>query len=331
MSTGHGANAVMTKPGSGRAATHRKSWWVAVAVRLMGAVIALWLVATLAFVVLQALPGGPAEAALGGPGSQASAEALQAAREQYGLDRPVLVQYGHFLGQLMQGDLGTSYSQKKPVADVMGPLLAPTLTLAVWALLAAWVLALMTAMVATGSSRVAARLASALELVASVLPGFWLAAVLIIVFATQLGWFPPVSTGTARGLVLPVLALAIPLAGYLSQTMREGMLNALASPYALAARTRGESPWGLRVRHALRHGLVPGINLSGWAFGYLISGAVVIETVFARPGLGRALLTAVTGRDVPLVLGVTLASALGYVLVTIAADALVRLVDRRAA
>jgi peptide/nickel transport system permease protein len=109
------------------------------------------------------------------------------------------------------------------------------------------------------------------------------------------------------------------------------MLTALVSPYALAARTRGESSWGLRLRHALRHGLVPGINLSGWAFGYLISGAVVVETVFARPGLGRSLLAAVTVRDVPLVLGVTLVAAIGYVIVTIVADVLVRAVDRRSA
>ena len=309
----------------------QRPWWLAALWRVGGALAALWLVATLAFVVLQALPGDQAEAALGGPGSQASAEALASVRQQFGLDQPLPVQYGHYLGRLVTGDLGVSYSQKAPVVEVIGPLLAPTLTLAVAALAVAWVLALVTAMVATGTSRLAARLANRLELIASVLPGFWLAAILIIVFATQLQWFPPVSDGSLRGIVLPTLALAIPLAGYLAQTMREGMLSALDSPFAQAAQTRGEGSWGLRVRHAVRHGLVPGINLSGWAFGYLISGAVVIETVFARPGLGRALLSAVTQRDVPLVLGVTLVCAVGYVLVTMLADALVALVDRRSA
>jgi peptide/nickel transport system permease protein len=293
--------------------------------------VALWLVATLGFVVLQFLPGDPAQAALGGPGSQASAEALAAARDQYGLDDPLPLQYVHYLGSLLTGDLGRSYSQKQPVAAVIAPLLGPTLVLAALSLVLAWVLALLTAAVATGTSRIAAWVATAVELVASVLPGFWLAAVLIIVFATNLGWFPPVSGSSLRSLVLPVASLAIPLAGYLAQGMREGMLTALVSPYALAARTRGESSWGLRLRHALRHGLVPGINLSGWAFGYLISGAVVVETVFARPGLGRSLLAAVTVRDVPLVLGVTLVAAIGYVIVTIVADVLVRAVDRRSA
>lgn len=303
----------------------------AVLIRLLGAVAALWLVATLGFAVLQLLPGDPAQAALGGPGSQASAAALAAAREQFGLDQPLPVQYVHYLGGLLRGDLGVSYAQKLPVTTVIAPLLGPTLTLAVLSLAAAWVLAVASALISTSPSRVGRAVASALEIVSSVLPGFWLAAVLVIVFATQLGWFPPVSGAGARSLVLPVASLAIPLAGYLAQTMREGMLTALDSPYALAARTRGETRWGLRVRHALRHGLVPGINLSGWSFGYLISGAVVVETVFARPGLGRALLGAVTARDVPLVLGVTLVSALGYVVVTLAADLLVRVVDRRAA
>jgi peptide/nickel transport system permease protein len=321
------------RPGAGAPLPRgrRRAWWVSALWRLLGAVVAIWLVATLGFAVLQALPGDPAEAALGGPGSQASAAALQAAREQFGLDLPLPQQYLNYLGNLLRGDFGISYGQKRPVVEVIAPLLWPTLLLALCSLAVAWVLALLTAVIATGRSRVAARLASALELVASVLPGFWLAAVLVIVFSTQLRWFPAVSDNSARGLVLPTLALAIPLAGYLAQGMREGMLSALDAPFVAAARTRGETPWGLRWRHALRHGLVPGINLSGWAFGYLISGAVVVETVFARPGLGRALLTAVTARDVPLVLGVTLVSALGYVLVTLLADALVALVDRRAA
>lgn len=321
------------RPGAGAPAVrgHRSPWWLAALWRLLGAVVAIWLVATLGFAVLQALPGDPAEAAVGGPGSQASAAALQAAREQFGLDQPLPQQYVNYLGHLLRGDLGVSYGQKLPVVDVIAPLLWPTLLLALCSLAVAWVLALGTALVATGRSRFAAALASGLELVASVLPGFWLAAVLVMVFSTRLGWFPAISDNSARGLVLPTLALAVPLAGYLAQTMREGMLSALDAPFAAAARTRGETPWGLRWRHALRHGLVPGINLSGWAFGYLISGAVVVETVFARPGLGRALLSAVTARDVPLVLGVTLVSALGYVLVTLLADALVALVDRRAA
>jgi peptide/nickel transport system permease protein len=129
--------------------------------------------------------------------------------------------------------------------------------------------------------------------------------------------------------VLPVLTLAIPLAGFLGQVMRESLTDALESPFVLSARARGESETGVRWRHAIRHAALPAISLSGWAFGSLISGAVVVETVFARPGLGRSLLNAVTIRDVPMVTGVALVSALAFVLVTIATDAIDRIADPR--
>ena len=152
------------RPGAGAPAVrgHRSPCWLAALWRLLGAVVAIWLVATLGFVVLQALPGDPAEAAVGGPGSQASAAALQAAREQFGLDQPLPQQYLHYLGQLLRGDLGVSYGQKLPVVDVIAPLLWPTLLLALCSLAVAWVLALGTALVATGRSRFAAALASGL-------------------------------------------------------------------------------------------------------------------------------------------------------------------------
>jgi peptide/nickel transport system permease protein len=167
------------------------------------------------------------------------------------------------------------------------------------------------------------------EIVASALPHFWLATILIANFSTGLGWFPPVSTGTVAGLVLPVLTLAIPIAGFLAHVMRASVLEALDSPFAVAALARGESRRGLRLRHALRHAALPALGLSAWAFGYLIGGAVVVETIFARPGLGRTLLQAVTVRDVPVVTGVVLVSALAYVVLTPVTDALTRVIDPR--
>jgi peptide/nickel transport system permease protein len=129
--------------------------------------------------------------------------------------------------------------------------------------------------------------------------------------------------------VLPVLTLAIPLAGFLGQIMHEALLDALDSPFALAARARGESEAGVRLRHALRHAAAPGIALSGWAFGFLISGAVVVEQIFARPGLGRTALSAVTSRDVPVIVGVVLVVAVVYIVLTAVTDLLARLVDPR--
>jgi peptide/nickel transport system permease protein len=297
--------------------------------RILGAAIVLWAVATLIFFAIRLVPGDPAEAILGGPGSQASAASLALVRRQYGLDQPLLVQYLDQLGRLVTGDLGTSYSLKQTVTSVLAAQVPPTLLLAAISLVVAWVLAIAVAWWSSGGGRIANGLASTLEVVASAVPHFLLASVLIVVFAVQFEWLPPVSSGTPAGLVLPVVTLAVPVAGFLGQVTRDSILDAAAAPFSLSARARGEGPSGLFVRHLLRQAALPGLALSGWAFGSLLSGAVVVESVFARPGLGRTLLDAVTLRDIPLVTGVALVSALAYVVVVALGDLAERLVDPR--
>lgn len=289
----------------------------------------LWAVATLVFFGLRAIPGDPAAAILGGPGSQASAEALESVRQEYGLNQPLLAQYAQAMLRLLHGDLGRSYALKSDVSALLGDLLWSTLALTVLSLAVAWLLALLLATWASRDGRTATAVGSGMEIVAAAVPHFWLASLFILLFSTGLHWLPPISTPGPLGLVLPVLTLAIPLAGFLGQVMRESLADALESPFVLSARARGESETGVRWRHAIRHAALPAISLSGWAFGSLISGAVVVETVFARPGLGRSLLSAVTIRDVPMVTGVALVSALAFVLVTIATDVVDRLADPR--
>lgn len=297
--------------------------------KLGGGIFVLWAVATAIFFGIRMIPGDPAEAIMGGPGSQASAEALASARAEYGLDQPLYVQYFSQLWRLATGDMGTSYSLKTPVAEVLGELIPPTLILAVLALVVAWALALVLAVLSTRSGAVGTAIASGLEIVSAAVPHFWLASVLIMLFATALGWLPPVSTSTPAGLVLPVFTLALPLAGFLGQVMRDTMARAQRSAFALSARARGESETGVLLRHSLRHAALPGIALSGWAFGSLLSGAVVVESIFARPGLGRSLLSAVTARDIPLVTGVALISAAAYVVIMALSDIAERLADPR--
>lgn len=297
--------------------------------RVGGALAVLFTVATLAFIALQFIPGDPAEAALGGPGSQASAAALEAARVEFGLDRPILVQYTDFLARLMSFDLGVSYAQRIPVNQVLGNVLGPTLALAGVALVLAWLIALVSVYVASGPSRLGRSISSALDLVAAAMPNFWLASLLVLLFANVLGWFPPVSTGGFDGIVLPALALAIPTAGFIAQVCRAGVEDARRAPFIESARARGESEAGVRLRHLLRHGVVPGLNMSAWTLGSLLSGTAVIETIFARPGLGRTLVTAVNGKDVPLVLGVVLFAALAYVVVALVTDLVIARVDPR--
>lgn len=295
--------------------------------RLGGALVVLWLVATAIFVGVRLIPGDPAEAIMGGPGSQASAEALAAARAEYGLDQPLAVQYLLFLGKLARLDFGVSYALKDPVVKVMGEVLPKTIALALLALLLAWLLALLFAALAMRATRLGQVVGNIVEIVAAAVPHFWLGAVLIMLFSSMLGWLPAVDNGTAVGLLLPVLTLALPLAGFLTQLMRDSLSSALSSQFALAARARGESRVQVFWRHGLRHAALPALSLTGWAFSSLLSGAVVVEAVFARPGLGRALLSAVLSRDIPLVTGIALFSAASYIAVMALAEAVERAIN----
>lgn len=275
----------------------------------------LWLVATAIFIGVRLIPGDPAEAIMGGPGSQASAEALAAARAEYGLDQPIRTQYLMFLGKLISFDFGTSYALRDPVLEIMGEVLPQTIVLSLLALITAWLLALVFAALSLRATRVGAFVGSTAEIIAAAVPHFWLGAVLIMLFSSTLRWLPAVDNGTVSGLVLPVLTLALPLAGFLTQLMRDSLTTALGSQFSLAARARGDSLLQVFWRHGLRHASLPALSMTGWAFSSLLSGAVVVEAVFARPGLGRTLLSAVLSRDIPMVTGIALFSAAIYMVV----------------
>ncbi|WP_407075413.1 ABC transporter permease [Parafrigoribacterium humi] len=311
------------------AVRHPGRWLPWLLARLGGVVFVLWAVATVTFFAIRLIPGDPAQAILGGPGSQASAEALAHARAEYGLNKPLGIQYLVYIGKLATGDFGQSYSLHKPVVSVIGENIGGTLLLALFSLILGSLIALGLAAWSMRTGRMAAGVGSLLEIVAAAVPHFWLAISLILLFSTTLGWLPPVSVPGVLGYVLPVVTLGVPLAGFLAQVMRDSMLDALASPFVLAARARGESESGVFWRHVLRHAALPAIGLAGWAFGSLISGAVIVETIFARAGLGRSLLSAVQLRDVPLVVGVVLVVATGYILMTTLTDLADRLVDPR--
>lgn len=290
--------------------------------------------ASVVFGALHLAGGDPVEAVLGGPGSQAGPEAVAAARAQYGLDQPLLMQYLRHLRNVLTLDLGDSFARRMPVADLLWANVPPTAVLAVTSLALAWALALLLAgggHLATGRTARAVRgLLRGAEVTASVLPHFLLGAVAIVVFAAWLGWLPATSApGSLIGLVLPAFTLAIPLAGFLANVLREGLLEADSAPFATSARARGLSGLGVLARHTLRHAALPAVALSGWAFGSLLSGAVVVEVLFGRPGLGRLLVDAALVRDVPVVIGAVVVVALGYVVVTALVDLLELALDPR--
>lgn len=303
--------------------------------RLGGGLLVLWAVASLTFFALRLMPGDPVLAILGGASGNPTPETIAAATHEYGLDKPLAVQYALYLGHLLQGDLGVSYSQHLPVTRVLAEQSWPTLQLTFTALLLSWLMVLALTVLTAGRGHSAGwgrtldRLVSLLETLSAALPHFWLGILLLAVFAFGLRWFPPAGSDGWRTLVLPSIALAIPLAGFIGQVTRESLELTLEQPFVLTARTRGLSDAKVRFKHALRHAVLPGVSLSGWAIGALISGAVVIEVIFSRKGLGRQLYQAVQAQDLPLTIGISLVVAAGYVLANILVDLLYQWIDPR--
>lgn len=297
--------------------------------RVAGGLLVLWAVATLTFFALRLMPGDPVLAILGGPSGNPSPETIAEATREYGLDKPLAVQYALYLGRLVQGDLGVSYSQHLPVTRVLAEQSWATLQLTFTSLVLAWLLVLLLTVLTAGRQRWVAKVASFAETVSAAVPHFWLGLVLLAVFAFGLRWFPPAGSDGWRTLVLPSVALAVPLAGFIAQVTRESLELTLEQPFVLTARTRGLSETAVRFKHALRHAVLPGISLSGWAIGALISGAVVVEVIFSRKGLGRQLYQAVQAQDLPLTIGISLTVAAVYVLANILVDLLHLSVDPR--
>ncbi|MDQ1528264.1 MAG: peptide/nickel transport system permease protein [Actinomycetota bacterium] len=310
-------------------ANRRGGGWRRVARTVGTGILVLWGAATVTFIAVNAMPGNPAIAMAGGAGSHPSKALVAAVTAQYGFDKPLVIQYLVYLLQLVQGHLGFSSSQKMQVVDVIAQSIWPTLLLTGSALVLAWVIAIASSLLTVRRRRAVSSLGSGLEVLSAALPQYWLGIVLLEVFAFSLGWIPATGGTGVVGLILPALTLAIPLAGFMSQVTRDEFDAALEQPFVVSARARGMSDGGVRVRHALRHAILPGLTLSGWAIGSLISGAVIVETLFSRNGLGGALLGAVTQQDMPLTVGVTLIVALTYVIANIVVDAFYVIADPR--
>jgi peptide/nickel transport system permease protein len=296
---------------------------------VVGGAFVMWGAATLTFGVLHLMPGNAAMAIAGGVESHPSVAQIKAVTLQYGLNKPVVVQYFIYLGQLVQGHLGYSSSQQMAVSTVLAQNVGPTLMLMAAALVLAWLLAVASSLLTVKWSRFGSSIGSGLEVLGASLPQYWLGIILLEVFAFNLRWFPATGGTGWVGLVLPGFTLAIPLAGFLAQVTREEFESALEQPFIVTARARGMGTWGVRAKHALRHAILPGITLSGWAIGSLISGAVIVETLFSRQGLGNMLLTAVSQQDPALTVGVTLIVALTYVVANLAVDGLYLVADPR--
>jgi peptide/nickel transport system permease protein len=293
--------------------------------RLGSGLIVLWAAATAAYLALLAAPGDTVDSIIG-DGADTPLIRAQIVQE-WGLDRPEVVQYLDYLWRAVQGDLGRSYLLQRPVRDVIGDQLAPTLKLA----FAAAALGVLVALVLAVTTRRpwARRTSSTTELVLVSTPPFLIGIVLLSVFSFRFGWFPVSGDRGLAALVLPAVTLALPIAGVLTQVLRDGLDRALGEPFAVTARSRGLTENAVLVRHALRHALLPAVTLTGWLFGVLLGGAVIVEQVFGRPGLGQVTLAAVNSKDMPVVLAVVVLSAFVYVVINTLADLVHLIVDPR--
>ena len=284
-------------------------------------------VATLVFALIHLIPGDPAQAILGETASEAEVAAL---RQRLGLDRPLLEQYGGFLTNAARGDLGTSLRNNAPVAQEIGDRIPATLELAAAAMFVAIGVSIPLGIIAAvRRGTIVDHAATTLALTGISIPNFWLGPLLALVFAVELGWLPVAGRGTLANLVLPAISLGAALAAILARMTRASLLEELREPYVQAARARGASSRRAVLRHAFRNSLIPVVTLVGLQFGAVLTGAVITETVFAWPGIGRLLIQSIGFRDYPIVQGCILFIAVTYVGVNLLTDLAYGVLDPR--
>nr|WP_218885534.1 ABC transporter permease [Kineococcus aurantiacus] len=305
-----------------------------VARRLGQAVVVLWAAYTVTFVILYLLPSDPVEIMLAGGqgGEQSTVDPAQVAalRAEHGLDDPLPVQYAHALWRTLHLDLGASIQNGAPVTSQIGQALPQTALLTASALALALVLGVGTAFLSTWTRWAWVRtLLLALPPLGVSLPTFWVGLLLIQVLSFRVPVFPALGNEGAASLVLPSVTLAIPVSASIAQVLARGLRTALAEPYVETARAKGASRARVHLRHAFRNATLPALTIGGVIVGNLLAGAVVVETVFSRVGIGRLTVTAVNGQDIPLVQGLVLLAATVFVVTNLVVDLLYPVIDPR--
>ncbi len=285
-------------------------------------------VAVVVFAMLHLTPGDPARAILGD--RPASAETLERLRQELRLDEPLPQQFVAFVGSAARGDLGTSYFTRRPVTTEIRERLPVTVRLMVGAMLVALLTGVPAGVLA--ATRPGTPLDYGVMTLATLgvsLPGFWLGLMLILVFAVNLGWLPVAGFSGPQYFVLPALALGASAAAVIARLTRSSLLEVLSLDYVRTAQAKGLRDRQVVFKHALRNALVPVVTVIGLQVGSLLAGSVIIETVFALPGLGRLIVQGIASRDYPLVQGITLFAALSYVLINFLVDLLYGFINPR--
>lgn len=303
--------------------------------RLLASVPVIFMVGVITFSILHIAPGDPAVLMAG---EEATPEDVEKMRQALGFDRPVYVQFGVWVGNLLRGDLGTSIFSKHSIASLMAPRLQPTLSLGLIAIVLSGLIGVpMGVLAATYAGRFVDRACMVFAVLGFSVPVFWLGFIFIWVFAVEIRLFPaigfvPISEGILpflRSLTLPALANAIPFSALVARMTRSTMIEVLQEDYIRTARAKGLASFVVTMRHALRNASIPIVTVIGLVFAALVSGAVVTETVFAIPGLGRLLVDGVVRRDYPIVQAMLMVTAVAYVFVNLIIDVFYAYLDPR--
>lgn len=305
------------------------------ATRALSVVLTLFVATLVIFIALNLAPGDPASFMMGTAGDPS---ALAQLRVELGLDQPVWLRYLNWIGGLLSGDFGVSYTYRVPVATLIAERLQVTLPLAVLAMALSVVIAIPAGMLAASRRGTAIDASvSGLAQVGLAIPNFWLAILLVFVFATTLRWFsaggfPGWDAGllpALKALLLPAVALALPQAAVLTRVTRGALIETLSEDYIRTARAKGLSEGQTIRRHARRNAIIPVLTILGLQFTFLIAGGIIIENVFYLPGLGRLVFQAIAQRDLIVVQGVVVVLVLAAVIVTLVVDAAYALADPR--
>ncbi len=287
--------------------------------RLLAALPVLIGVTFLVFAMLRLIPGDPAQILLFG--SSPTPARVAELRTTLGLDRPFFLQYALYLGRVVTGDLGYSYVSNASVGSEILQRVPYTLNLTGFAMLVALLVGIPTGMAAglrPGSA--VDRLATGASVLGLAVPSFWLAQLLVLLFAVKLGLLPALGVGGSVALVLPALSLGLGFAAIITRMLRSSLIEVYQQPYMLVARAKGLSSWRMLTRHALRNAASSVVTIVGLQIGNLIAGAIAIEVIFGRPGLGSYLVARIQQKDIPSIQGIVLFVAIVYLLVNLLVD-----------
>ncbi len=303
--------------------------------RLLQGIPVLFLISAVVFTVTYFIPGDPAMVVLG---QGASEEALAGVRERLNLDEPLPVRYVTWLSEVVRGDLGNSILSRQAVSSLIGRALPITLYLATLSMVIAIVVSVPLGTIAALNRNTWIDLAATTWAFVGVsVPGFWLAMMLVYVFGVRLQWVPLQGyisprddfAASLRTMILPAITLGVFLSGPLTRYLRSSILQTMSQEHVLVARAKGLSGHRVITQHILRNSFIPFVTVLGIQFGYLIGGAVVVENVFAIPGIGDLAVSAIGNRDFPLIQGITLVIAVAFVLINILVDSLYAFLDPR--